>query len=232
MKSNMLAMRLLFTITDVKEAKKIEELLFQAHLPIYYQCRGQGPAKSELLDICGLSGRARLITVTILPQKLVDSIFTSLSQKYHITRKGMGIAGTIPITGIQEIVLKMMDEEMRRKLEENIERNEIEMNKDAMYTMVLTAVKEGYSDHVIDAALKAGAKGGSVIRGRRRGNEAIVQFLGISMQEEQEFVLVIVPKDKKADIMKSVSDSCGLKTPAKGVILSIPIEEIIGLENQ
>ena len=52
------------------------------------------------------------------------------------------------------------------------------------------------------------------------------------MQEEQEFVLVIVPKDKKADIMKSVSDSCGLKTPAKGVILSIPIEEIIGLENQ
>ena len=144
----------------------------------------------------------------------------------------MGIAGTIPITGIQEIVLKMMDEEMRRKLEENIERNEIEMNKDAMYTMVLTAVKEGYSDHVIDAALKAGAKGGSVIRGRRRGNEAIVQFLGISMQEEQEFVLVIVPKDKKADIMKSVSDSCGLKTPAKGVILSIPIEEIIGLENQ
>ena len=70
----------------------------------------------------------------------------------------MGIAGTIPITGIQEIVLKMMDEEMRRKLEENIERNEIEMNKDAMYTMVLTAVKEGYSDHVIDAALRQAQK--------------------------------------------------------------------------
>ena len=30
------------------------------------------------------------------------------------------------------------------------------------------------------------------------GTEAVVQFLGISMQEEQEFVMIIVPREKKS----------------------------------
>ena len=94
------------------------------------------------------------------------------------------------------------------------------------------AVKEGYSDDVIDAAAKAGAKGGSVIRGRRRGSEATVQFLGISMQEEQELVMIVAPRAKKSQIMNEIGKVCGLNSQAQGVIWSVPVDEVIGIHEE
>ena len=98
--------------------------------------------------------------------------------------------------------------------------------------MILVAVKEGYSDEVIDAATKAGANGGSVIRGRRRGSEATIQFLGISMQEEQEFVMIVVPKEKKSQIMNEIGKACGLRSEAQGIVLSVPVDEVIGIREE
>ena len=82
--------------------------------------------------------------------------------------------------------------------------------QETCYAMIIVAVREGFSDDVIDTAVKAGANGGSVIRGRRRGSEAVVQFLGISMQEEQDFVMIIVPKGKRNPI------SCRKSAPSAG----------------
>lgn len=104
------------------------------------------------------------------------------------------------------------------------------MKSEASYSMILVTVKEGYSDAAIDAATKAGATGGSVIRGRRRGSEALVQFLGISLQEEQEILMIVAPKEKKAEIMSAVNTRCGIASEAHGIIISVPVEDIIGLE--
>ena len=106
------------------------------------------------------------------------------------------------------------------------------MKKEASFSMVLVTVKEGYSDEVIDAATKAGAGGGSVIRGRRRGSEALVQFLGISLQEEQEILMIVVPKEKKGEIMSAVNARCGISTEARGMIISVPVEDMIGFETR
>ena len=98
--------------------------------------------------------------------------------------------------------------------------------------MIIVAVREGFSDDVIDTAVKAGANGGSVIRGRRRGSEAVVQFLGISMQEEQDFVMIIVPKEKKSHIMQEISSVCGLQSEAHGIIFSVPVDEVLGIHEE
>ena len=89
---------------------------------------------------------------------------------------------------------------------------------------------KGYRDDVIDAAREAGAKGGTILKGRRRNSERVSQHLGISMQEEQDFVVIVVPREQKTQIMSAICTSCGLKTPAHGVVLSLPVEEAIGLE--
>lgn len=88
----------------------------------------------------------------------------------------------------------------------------------------------GYSEEVIEAAHKAGAKGGTVMKGRRKNSAHVSQYMGISLQDEQEFTMVIVPREKKAEIMNAISQSCGLKTPAHGMVLSIPVEDALGLE--
>lgn len=53
--------------------------------------------------------------------------------------------------------------------------------------------------------------------------------LGVSIQEEQEVVSIIVPREIKKKVMREISEKCGCRTPAKGIILSLPVDEIIGL---
>lgn len=230
MKTVLSPLRMVLMITDTETDKKISRLLTEACLPVCFQCRAQGTAKTEILDICGLQGRTRLVTAVIMPQRVVPRLYEKLEELIQIGKRGKGVAVSIPLTGVQESMMRLMNEEAAGKMRELIERDEQRMKSEAKFSMIIVSVAEGYSDAVIDAASKAGARGGSVLRGRKRGSEAMVQFLGISMQEEQEFVMIIVPKEKKAQIMREIGASCGLRSEAHGIILSIPVDEVAGLE--
>ena len=232
MSAELHALRLLLIITDTDVDKKIDRLFEQESLPVYHQCRAKGTARTELLDICGLSGSTRLLTVTILPRGVVGKIFDRLEDELYIWKRGKGIAVTIPITGMQTSMNRLIKEEVYDKQVQEEKGEERPMKKDASYAMILAAVKEGYSDRALDASTKAGARGGSIIRGRRRGNEALVKFMGISMQEEQEILLIIAPMDKKIAIMNAINESCGIHTPAQGTLISVPVEDMIGMAVQ
>nr|WP_294469558.1 transcriptional regulator [uncultured Sellimonas sp.] len=229
MTPQLFALRLLLIITDTGTDKRINQLFTDAEQPIYYQFRAQGTAKTEILDICGLDGSTRVITAALIPKMKVEDIFGKLEETFDIRKKGNGVALTLPITGIQASMLNLLSEEQKKEAKAHIERKVQQMINETSYAMIMVAVREGYSDDVIDAATKAGANGGSVIRGRRRGSEAVVQFFGISMQEEQEFVMIIVPREKKSFIMNAISSACGLQSDAHGIIFSVPVDEVLGI---
>lgn len=229
MTPQLFALRLLLIITDTGTDKRINQLFTDAEQPIYYQFRAQGTAKTEILDICGLDGSTRVITAALIPKMKVEDIFGKLEETFDIRKKGNGVALTLPITGIQASMLNLLSEEQKKEAKAHIERKVQQMINETSYAMIMAAVREGYSDDVIDAATKAGANGGSVIRGRRRGSEAVVQFFGISMQEEQEFVMIIVPREKKSFIMNAISSACGLQSDAHGIIFSVPVDEVLGI---
>ena len=226
--------RLVVFITRMEDEKKLEEVFDALHIPIFYQCRGKGTAPSEMLDIFGLSGTVRLITLGVLPKCMTKELFQLTDRELSFHQRGGGIAITVPLTGLQNPVIRMLNDETRDAVEkwikERTERDMAEMQKKSEYSVIWVAVANGYSDDVIDAAREAGAKGGTILKGRRRNSERVSQHLGISMQEEQDFVVIVVPREQKTQIMSAICTSCGLKTPAHGVVLSLPVEEAIGLE--
>ncbi len=61
--------------------------------------RGYGTAPSEMLDIFGLSGSGRLLTIGLLPKFLVRDLLDALQQRIPLHKRGGGIVLTIPITG-------------------------------------------------------------------------------------------------------------------------------------
>ena len=63
------------------------------------------------------------------------------------------------------------------------------------------------------------------------GREITMPCAGVfSPQEEQEFVMIVVPREKKCEIMSAITTSCGLKTPAHGMVISLPVDDVMGLE--
>lgn len=222
--------RALLMVTREEDQAKIDKILSTADIPIYFQARGLGTAPSEIMDILGLSGGAKQVTMGFLPKYMVKPVFETLNETCSLRKRGHGIAVTIPISGIQNHMLRVLKDEAREAMEQMFRGDEIEMKEKSEYSLIWVSVKSGYSDDVVDAARAAGAKGGTVMKGRRRNSERIQQLFGISVQDEQDFVMIIVPKARKAEIMSAISAACGTRTGAHGVVISLPIDDALGLE--
>lgn len=222
--------RLVLTITDEKMNKKLSLLLQQIHIPMHFQCHGQGTASSELLRICGLGETERILTLWIMPKCAVEPVFGKINSELHLHRRGTGIAVSIPMTGLQKNLTKFLNEETWQEFK-RIEQEEQKMAEEFSYSMILITVNQGFCDEVFDTAREAGATGGTIIRGCRRGMEAPKKFWGVSLQEEQEILSIIVPKEKKPDIIGALKEKHGVHSPAHGIILTLPVEEYIGLNS-
>lgn len=215
------ALRLLLVIGDADTAQNVSQLLKRAHVPLQYQCRGQGTASSEILSLCGLGETAKALTAAIVRREEVKPLLKDLGRALCLRNRGTGIAVSIPINGMQASVVRLLD------------RNETEEQKvttPSNHAIILAAVNQGFSDEVMDAAREAGATGGTVIRGRRRGLAETMRFWGISLQEEQEIIAIIAGREKRLEIMSAISRQYGPKSEAQGIVLSLPVEDIMGLE--
>ena len=221
--------RMVITITREEDQKKLEEVFDSMDIPMCFQFRGKGTATSEMMDIFGLRGTTRLLTGAFLSKTQVKPLFEMMNKQLSFRHKGGGIAITVPMIGMQSCVLELVNNENQDETEKALKGEETEMKEKSGYALIWVSVTGGYSDDVVDAARNAGAKGGTVMKGRRRSSERTSHHFGISMQEEQEFVMIVVPREKKNDTMSAIMDACGLNTKAHGVVWSLPVDEVMGL---
>ena len=221
--------RMLIAITREEDQKKLEEVFDSMDIPMCFQFRGKGTAPSEMMDIFGLRGTTRLLTGAFLPKPQVKPLFEMMNKQLSFRHRGGGIAITVPMIGMQSSVLDLLNNEDQDEAEKGLEGDESEMKEKSRYALIWVSVMGGYSDDVVDAARKAGAKGGTIIKGRRRSSEQVSHHFGISMQEEQDFVMIVVPREKKNDTMTAIMNACGLLTKAHGVVWALPVDEVMGL---
>lgn len=221
--------RMIITITREEDQKKLEEVFDSMDIPMCFQFRGKGTATSEMMDIFGLRGTTRLLTGAFLCKTQVKPLFEMMNKQLAFQHKGGGIAITVPVIGMQSCVLEVLNNEDQDETESPLKGDGTEMKEKSKYALIWVSVMGGYSDDVVDAARKAGAKGGTIMKGRRRSSEHVSHHFGISMQEEQDFVMIVVPREKKNDTMTAIMNACGLLTKAHGVVWALPVDEVMGL---
>ncbi len=231
---NSLLPRALVSVTCVNDGKKLEEIFRSEGVPVFCQCRGKGTAPSEMLDIFGLGGTSRLVTIGFLPKCRVKELLSAMRSRLFYHQRGGGIAFSIPITGIQGNFYQILDAERSEKAKKTVkDRTETDMEqteKKSGYTLIWASVAAGFSDDVIDAARAAGAKGGTVLKGLRCNSEPVSRQFGVSRQTEQDFVMIVTHKAKKTEVMSAISRSCGLGQEAHGIVLALPVDDAMGLE--
>ena len=91
------------------------------------------------------------------------------------------------------------------------------------FELVVCIVNAGYSENVMKAARSAGARGGSIIRGRGSANPESEEFFGVTIQPDKEIVLVLVSADIKDAVLKTVYKNAGLSTEGAGIVFSLPV---------
>lgn len=94
----------------------------------------------------------------------------------------------------------------------------------ANHQLIVCIVNAGFSQNVMEAARAAGARGGSIIRGRGSANPEAEEFFNITVQPDKEVVLILVPDDIKDAVMTAVFKNSGLTTDGQGIAFSLPVE--------
>ena len=92
------------------------------------------------------------------------------------------------------------------------------------YQLLVCIVNAGFSQNVMEAARAAGARGGTIIRGRGSANPEAEEFFNISIQSDKEVVLILVTNEMKDTVMTAVFKNSGLSTDGQGIAFSLPVE--------
>lgn len=96
-------------------------------------------------------------------------------------------------------------------------------------SLIMTIVGKGWGETVLEASIKAGAEGGTIMLGRGIGIRETKKILGISIEPEKEIILSITYPDKKDAILDAIVSAAELDTPGKGIAFVVPIEKVVGV---
>ena len=95
--------------------------------------------------------------------------------------------------------------------------------------LIVSIVRKGWGDTVLEATMKAGAHGGTVLFGRGIGRNEQQKVFGIQIEPEKEIVLSLVPTDIKDRILAEIVRAADLTAPGHGLAFVMPVEQVAGI---
>jgi len=92
-------LKILFTVVERSKAEFYLDVLSQYEVNEQIVIGGKGTARSEIIDMLGLSNQKAVI-VSVIREDMTDTIMKVLDHKFHTIRNGKGIAFTVPMSSV------------------------------------------------------------------------------------------------------------------------------------
>ena len=214
--------KLLVSIITKADEQKLTETINRVCTAVHFSGIGHGTARSNYRSYFGFNEIEKRVTYSLIPSYLEKTVLTEIGRSLKLYLLGRGIAFTMPLSGISNII-----EEAVLSSPENKATDEKEKN--SMHELVVAVVNEKFTDTAIDAARSAGATGATVFHTRSVANAKAEQSMGTSISQETDTVFFLTSKEFKSHIMEAVRDAAGLKTDGGAVIFSMPVDHIVGI---
>lgn len=96
---------------------------------------------------------------------------------------------------------------------------------------IIAVVERGKADKIVDEAKKVGARGATIFYGRGTGESEVKRFLNIHIESSKEIILVLSDDEKYKTIFDTMIDAGKLNEPGRGIIFTMPILNIAGINN-
>ncbi|MBE0481757.1 MAG: P-II family nitrogen regulator [Dehalococcoidia bacterium] len=96
-------------------------------------------------------------------------------------------------------------------------------------TLIVTIVRRGWGDRVLEASMRAGAEGGTIVYGRGMGIHEQQRIFGICIEPEKEIILSITSVDKTDGVLESITKAGELQKPGAGLAFVVPVQTVVGV---
>ena len=217
-------LHMMVTITSRNLTKRFTDFYKGLGLEVSFISLGTGTASSEILDYFGLDGSDKTLIFHVVTDTKWKEVKRELRMKMNIDIPGIGIAFLVPLSSIGGAkALNYLS------CGQDFVKGEESVLKDTKYELLVVIANQGYSDLIMDAARKVHAAGGTVIHARGTGSHLAEKFMGVTIVPEKEMLFIVVRRDQKNDIMRSIMDEAGTGTKAGAIVFSLPVTDTAGM---
>jgi len=213
-------MMLLLTITRRGEGSDIVNSFRSRGIGWNLRAVGQGTASSEMMDILGIGSREKDIIISLAAKHAAEAFCNELENNPHLG-KGHGIMMVIPLGAINSLAAVIASRAAEKITQQEVDKT---MKNQYKHSLVLIAVNRGFADEVMDAARKAGATGGTVLKANLADN-ITGEVLGFTMDEERDVLAIMVPDTIRDNLMESVNKELGMRTDAQAIICAVGVDK-------
>ena len=197
---------LMMTVTSRSRMPDFIRMYRDKGLETHFLSLGHGTASQGLMRMLALNETEKMVCMTVVTGRKWLEVKKAMTVRLRIEAPGVGIAYVMPLSamgGKRELMFLTDGQDYRKGEESTLKGTEQEL--------LIVISNQGYSQQVMDAALKAGSRGGTVI------------------QSEKDIVLIVTPAEKKAEMMQTIMREAGPETRAKAIVFSLPVTDTAGM---
>lgn len=99
----------------------------------------------------------------------------------------------------------------------------------AARSLIVAIVRRGWGSIVLEASVKSGARGGTVLFGRGAGVNEQEKIFGMAIEPEKEIVLTLVDPEQADAILDAIVRAAELDAPGKGIAFVMPVDKVAGV---
>ncbi|MBR0164081.1 MAG: P-II family nitrogen regulator [Lachnospiraceae bacterium] len=212
------------TIIDRSREKFYAKICKEQEIPLSVTIMGSGTATRKHLDFYGLEPTEKAIIMSIVTEERRHALFDAAKERMFIDVPGNGVMAAVPLKSVGGgrtlafLTNNALAEDGAPDLKDT-------------YEMILVILNRGFTDDVMDAARGAGAKGGTVLHAKGTGASYAQKFLGVTLAEEKELILIAAQKEQRSAIMQAFLHHTGPESPAGAIAFSVPVTHITGIRN-
>ena len=95
--------------------------------------------------------------------------------------------------------------------------------------LIVSIVRKGWGSTVLQASLKGGARGGTVLFGRGAGVHEQDKLFGMAIEPEKEIVLTMVYPDQIDTVLDRIVEAAELNEVGRGIAFVLPVDRVVGV---
>lgn len=211
-------LEMLVVIVEQNKASKVLHLADEKGVTASVAMLGIGTASRTLFDYLGLNDKKKAVLLLFGKTEEIEDLADYLVEKLELNKPNHGIAyieSAFNVFGTED--------NDNGNGSENIKRGE------TMYNAIYTIVEKGKAEDVIEAAQKAGSRGGTIVNTRGSGSEEARKVFNMFIEPEKEIVLIISEEKMTKDIVDSIRKETGIEEQGKGIIFITNVKDTYGL---
>ena len=200
--------KLIVTVVPQYEGELIVNAARDACCPGGTVLRGRETSENGLVQLLGFGDVTKDITYNIVASSDAMTVIDAINKVTEDKKKKFGILFSLDVGEFFKAGTNCGC---------SAEKGEKTMSE-SNYQMINVIVNKGYAEDAMSAARKAGAGGGTIINARGTAKEGDEKFFGTEIVPEKDMLIILVPSEKKDDIVKAIMDLKCFQKPGTGIV--------------